>query len=71
MARIVAAMLWLNVVLLLGSAVLWVIAVPTGWVNSTAFVSHISMAALLFSAISGVAAGAAGKAVEDKPPSTE
>lgn len=46
-------------VMIVGSIVLWVAAVATGWINSTAFVSHVSLAALLFAglgAIGGVAA---------------
>lgn len=30
------------------SAVLWIIASFTGWVNSVAFISHISMATMIF-----------------------
>lgn len=29
---------------------LWGLAVPTGWINSVAFISHISMAALVYAA---------------------
>lgn len=33
------------------SAVLWFIASLTGWVNSVAFISHISMATMIFTFI--------------------
>lgn len=49
-----------NTVMLVVSVVLWVIAIPTGWVSSVEFVSHVSMLALVFAAVSGVAAGLAG-----------
>ena len=49
-----------NFVMLVVSAVLWWLAVENGWVDSVAFVSHISMLALVFAAVSGVAAGLAG-----------
>lgn len=48
---------WLNIALLAGSVVLWVAAAVFGWLTSIAFVSHISMAALVLSAIAGIAAG--------------
>ena len=48
-------LLYLNVALLIGSLVLWGVASWLGWLESVAFVSHISMAALVFTAISGIA----------------
>lgn len=49
-----------NLLMLITSAVLWWVAVAEGWVDSVVFVSHVSMLALVFSAVSGVAAGLAG-----------
>ena len=49
-----------NLVMLVVSLVLWWLAVARGWVDSVAFVSHVSMLALVFAAVSGVAAGLAG-----------
>jgi hypothetical protein len=50
-------LLWLNVALLVGSLLLWVAAAVFGWLASVTFVSHVSMLALVLSAISGIAAG--------------
>ena len=58
-------LLYLNIALLVGSVVLWVGAFMLGWLPSVTFVSHVSMMALVFSAISGIAAGDA--AVEASP----
>jgi hypothetical protein len=55
----------LNVALLVGSLVLWAVAAVFGWLESIAFVSHISMAALVLSAIAGIAAGDAAAESED------
>lgn len=30
------------------SAILWIVATDTGWVNSVKFISHISMATMIF-----------------------
>jgi hypothetical protein len=49
-----------NAVMLVVSALLWWLAVLNDWVSSVVFVSHVSMLALVFSAMSGVAAGLAG-----------
>lgn len=49
----------LALVMIVGSIVVWVLAIVTGWINSTAFVSHVSMAALLFAGLSGIGAVAA------------
>lgn len=49
-----------NVVMLVVSGVLWVMAFVYGWLDSVTFVSHVSMLALVFSAVSGIAAGIAG-----------
>lgn len=58
-------LLWLNVALLVGSVITWIVAAIFGWLESLAFISHISMAALVFSAISGVAAGDAATEAEN------
>ena len=49
-----------NAVILIMSGILWYLAIANGWVDSVTFVSHISMLALVFAGISGVAAGLAG-----------
>lgn len=49
-----------NAFILVLSVVLWGLAIVNGWVDSVAFVSHVSMLALVFAGISGVAAGLAG-----------
>lgn len=57
--------LWLNILILIGSGVLWIAAFVFGWLDSTEFVSHISMAALVISAISGLVAADAAMEAED------
>ena len=52
--------LLVNILVCIVSGVLWVMAVAYGWLDSVVFVSNVSMLALLFSGISGVAAGLAG-----------
>ena len=52
--------LLVNILVCIVSGVLWVLAVVYGWLDSVVFVSNVSMLALLFSGISGVAAGLAG-----------
>lgn len=49
-----------NAIILVASVVLWVLAVRFDWISTVEFVSHVSMLALLFSAISGVASSIAG-----------
>jgi hypothetical protein len=49
-----------NAVMLVASAVIWVLAIKEGWLDQVEFVSHVSMLALVFSAVSGVAAAVAG-----------
>lgn len=49
-----------NVVMLVVSALLWWMAAVQNWLASVTFVSNVSMLALLFAAVSGVAAGLAG-----------
>lgn len=48
-----------NLVMLVVSAGLWWLAISRGWLDSVTFVSHVSMLALVFSAVSGIAAGIA------------
>ena len=49
-----------NVVVLIVSFVLWGLAAANGWLDSVTFVSNVSMLALVFSGVSGIAAGLAG-----------
>jgi hypothetical protein len=58
-------LLWINIAILVGSMLLWVAAFAFGWLQSVAFVSHISMAALVIGAVSGIAAADAAKESED------
>jgi len=50
----------INGVMLVMSAIIWLLAIRNGWLDSVVFVSHVSMLALVFSAVSGVAAAVAG-----------
>jgi hypothetical protein len=49
-----------NGVMLIVSVVIWWMAIVKGWLDEVEFVSHVSMLALVFSAVSGVAAAVAG-----------
>jgi hypothetical protein len=49
-----------NGVMLIMSVIIWVMAIRLEWLDKVEFVSHISMLALVFSAVSGVAAAVAG-----------
>ena len=49
-----------NAVMLVVSVVIWWLAIDKGWLDQVEFVSHVSMLALVFSAVSGVAAALAG-----------
>ena len=49
-----------NAVILIVSFVLWWMAIVNGWLDSVTFVSNVSMLALVFAGVSGVAAGLAG-----------
>ena len=49
-----------NVIILIVSAVLWWLAIVNGWLDSVTFVSNVSMLALVFAGVSGVAAAVAG-----------
>ena len=49
-----------NMVMLIVSCIIWWLAGVKGWLDEVTFVSHVSMLALVFSAVSGVAAGLAG-----------
>lgn len=57
---VAVASLATNFVMLVVSIVLWWLAIAHGWVHSVAFVSHVSMLALVFAAVSGLAAAVAG-----------
>jgi hypothetical protein len=52
--------LGVNAVMLVVSALLWWLAAAKGWLASVTFVSNVSMLALVFAAVSGVAAALAG-----------
>lgn len=58
-------LLWLNIAALVLSMLLWIVAAVLGWLESVAFVSHVSMGALVLAAISGIAAGDAAVEAED------
>jgi hypothetical protein len=64
-------MWWINAVALFGSIVLWGMAALFGWLESVAFVSHISMGALVLSAIAGLAGSDAAKEAEKSSPDTD
>ena len=49
-----------NAIMLVVSLVIWYMAAVNGWLDEVTFVSHVSMLALVFSAVSGVAAAIAG-----------
>jgi hypothetical protein len=49
-----------NLIILIISGVLWWMAIARGWLDSVVFVSNVSMLALVFAGVSGVAAGLAG-----------
>lgn len=49
-----------NMIMLIVSAILWGLAAVNGWLASVTFVSNVSMLALVFAAVSGLAAAVAG-----------
>lgn len=49
-----------NLVITVVSMVLWWMAIRAGWLDQVAFVSNVSMLALVFAGISGTAAAIAG-----------
>lgn len=46
----------IHMVLVCVFIIIWTIAVPTGWIKSVTFVSHMSMAALVYAAASAAEA---------------
>lgn len=50
----------INFLMLVVSVIIWWMAAVKGWLDEVTFVSHVSMLALVFSAVSGVAAALAG-----------
>ncbi len=50
----------INVFILVVSISLWALAIKAGWLSSVTFVSNVSMLALVFAAVSGIAAAIAG-----------
>ena len=57
-------LLILNAAILVGSILLWIVAFVMSWLTSVTFVAHVSMLALVISAISGIAAGDAAVEAE-------
>jgi hypothetical protein len=49
-----------NGLMLIMSVIIWWLAIVNDWLDKVEFVSHVSMLALVFSAVSGVAAAVAG-----------
>jgi len=49
-----------NAIMLIVSCVIWWMAAVNGWLDQVEFVAHVSMLALVFAAVSGVAAALAG-----------
>lgn len=49
-----------NMIMFIVSAILWGLAAAKGWLASVTFVSNVSMLALVFAAVSGLAAAVAG-----------
>ena len=49
-----------NLLVTVVSFVLWGMAIANNWLESVVFVSNVSMLALVFAGISGIAAGLAG-----------
>ncbi len=49
-----------NALMLVVSLLIWWLAFVKGWLDEVEFVAHVSMLALVFSAVSGVAAAVAG-----------
>ena len=49
-----------NAIMLVTSLFIWWLAIVEGWLDKVEFVSQVSMLALVFSAVSGVAAALAG-----------
>lgn len=49
-----------NALMLVSSLVIWWLAIVHHWLDKVEFVSHVSMLALVFSGLSGVAAAIAG-----------
>lgn len=57
-------LLWLNIAFLVFSIVLWIAAFLFHWLKSVEFVAHVSMLALVMSAVAGIAAGDAAVEAE-------
>jgi hypothetical protein len=49
-----------NAVITVTSVILWVMAARNGWLDEVSFVSNVSMLALVFAGVSGLAAAVAG-----------
>jgi hypothetical protein len=57
---IAVSSLLVNIVITIVSVVLWWLAAARGWLSSVTFVSNVSMLALVFAGVSGLAAAVAG-----------
>jgi uncharacterized membrane protein len=57
---IAATSIVVNMIMFIVSAILWALAAAKGWLASVTFVSNVSMLALVFAAVSGLAAAVAG-----------
>lgn len=63
--RIAIVALVVNIAMLIAAGVVWLAAAMFGWLESVAFVSHVSMLALVFAAVSGIPAGLAALFAEE------
>lgn len=59
------AMLWVHGISTIAWALLWLVASFVGWINSVAFVSHMSMAALVYTSAAAWQSARADKRVHD------
>lgn len=47
-------LLYLHIAATVIFGIIWVVAIPTGWIKSVTFVSHISMATAMYTAFAAV-----------------
>ena len=57
---IAVACIVINVIMFVAGCALWVAAWMFGWLDSVVFISHVSLLALVFAGVSGVASAVAG-----------
>lgn len=55
---------WIHLTFVFIFIAIWIAAVPTGWIHSVTFVSHMSMAALVYAAASAWQAARAEQSAE-------